>query len=59
MLNLTNSRLKNYDTGRGEGVKLEKQLQKLFGIKKIGIRNYTTCRKHFRKNFTWKFFHHF
>ena len=39
--------------------KLEKQLQKLFGMKKIGIRNYITFRKNFKKSFTWKFFHHF
>ena len=42
MLNLTNSRLKNHDTGRGEGVKVREaiQLPKLFGTKKIGVRNY-------------------
>ena len=30
MLNLTNSRLKNYDTGRGEGVKVRKAITKGF-----------------------------
>ena len=56
-LSLTNS--KNYDTGRGEGVKLERQLQKLFGMRKVVIRNYIIFRKHFKKSFIWKFFHHF
>ena len=56
-LSLTNS--KNYDTGRGEGVKLDRQLQKLFGMRKVVIRNYITFRKHFKKSFIWKFFHHF
>ena len=51
MLNFTNSRLKNYDTERGQGVKVEKQLQKLLGMKKIGNRIYITFRKHFRKSF--------
>ena len=30
MLNLTNLRLKNYDTGRGEGVKLREAITKAF-----------------------------
>ena len=30
MLNLTNSRLKNYDTGRGEGVKVREAITKAF-----------------------------
>ena len=30
MLNLTNSKLKNYDTGRGEGVKVRKAITKAF-----------------------------
>ena len=30
MLNLTNSRLKNYDTGRGEGVRVREAITKAF-----------------------------
>ena len=30
MLNLTNSRLKNYDTGRGEDVKVREAITKAF-----------------------------
>ena len=30
MLNLTNSRLKNYDTGRGEGIKVREAITKAF-----------------------------
>ena len=33
MLNLTNSRLKNYDTGRDEGVKVTEAISKAFGMK--------------------------
>ena len=53
-LSLTNS--KNYDTGRGEGVKLERQLQKLFGMRKVVIRNYITFRKHFKRALFGNFF---
>ena len=61
MLNLTNSRLKNYDTGRSQGVKVREAITKAFWDekKKIGIRNYITFRKHLKKSFAWKFFHHF
>ena len=59
MLNLTKSRLKNYDTGRDEGVKVTEAITKAFWDEKIGSRNYITFRKHFKKSFTWKFFRHF
>ena len=59
MLNLTNSRLKNYDTGRSEGEKVREAMTKAFWDEEIGICDYITLRKHFRKSFTWKFFHHF
>ena len=52
MLNLPDSRLKNYNTGRGEGIKVREAITKVFWDEKIGIRNYITFRKHFRKSFT-------
>ena len=59
MLNLTNLRFKDYDTGKGKGVKVREAIKKLFGMKKVGIHIYITFRKHFRKSFTCKFFHRF
>ena len=52
ILNLTNSRLKNYDTRRREGVKFREAISKASWDEKIEIRNYITFRKHFKKTFT-------